>query len=227
MVAVALLVRTHHLSTFPVLVFCALIPSVILHEISHGMLALYFGDDTAKRAGRLTLNPVRHIDPFGTILLPAMLALSGVGMFGWAKPVPVNISRLRRPRNQAVLVSLVGPAVNIFLAVAFALVYRFDVPTGDQLFNSSNGSLVGPIWVQFIFAVGFVNVLLAVFNLIPLPPLDGSAVVERMLPVSLLPAYYRIRPFTMFLPLIVVLLFPSVLDRIFQPALNQWFKLLT
>ena len=224
---VLFLVRTHHLSTFPVLVFCALIPSVILHEVSHGWLALVFGDDTAKRAGRLTLNPIPHIDPFGTILLPALLALSGVGMFGWARPVPVNVGRLRHPRNQAVLVSLVGPAVNIALAVAFALVYRFDVPAGDALRSTVGASnpLAGPVWVQFIFAAGFVNVLLAVFNLIPLPPLDGSAVLERLLPRSLIPAYYRIRPFTIFLPLVVVILFPSVLERIFDPALRQWLKL--
>ena len=124
----AVLVRTHHVTKLEILFFCALVPSVILHEVSHGAMALAFGDDTAKRAGRLTLNPVRHVDPFGTIILPILLTLSGVGTFGYAKPVPVNVSRLRHPRNQGVVVSLVGPGVNIVLALAFGLAYRGPGP---------------------------------------------------------------------------------------------------
>lgn len=223
-----LLVRTHHVTVFTVLVFCALIPSVILHEVSHGVVALAFGDDTARRAGRLTLNPARHIDPFGTVLLPVILALSGAGVFGWAKPVPVNPSRLRHPRNQNVAVALVGPAVNVVLAVVFALAYRVAIPAADK-FTPAGFFLpitAQPTWVKFVFAAGYVNVILAAFNLIPLPPLDGSAVVERLLPARLLPAYYRIRPFTIFLPLVVVLVFPGVLNRIFDPALNWWSRLL-
>jgi len=224
---VAVLVRTHHLSTYSILLICALIPSVILHEISHGVVALAFGDDTAKRAGRLTLNPIRHIDPFGTIIVPALLALSGAGVIGWAKPVPVNVSRLRHPRNEGVAVSLVGPAVNIALAVVFGLAYRFVVPLQDKLYAfGSTATLPGPVWAQYIFVLGYINVLLAVFNLIPLPPLDGSAVIERLLPASLLPGYYRIRPFTMFIPLLIVLVFPGVLQHIFNPVLNEWFRLL-
>jgi len=224
---VVVLVRTHHISTYSILLICALIPSVILHEISHGVVALAFGDDTAKRAGRLTLNPIPHIDPFGTIILPALLALSGAGVIGWAKPVPVNVSRLRHPRNEGVAVSLVGPAVNIALAVVFGLAYRFAIPLQDKLFSFGSTAVIpGPVWAQYIFVLSFINVLLAVFNLIPLPPLDGSAVIERLLPASALPGYYRIRPFTMFIPLAIVLLFPGVLQHIFNPVLNQWFKLL-
>jgi Zn-dependent protease len=222
---VAVLVRTHHISTFTILLLCALIPSVILHEVSHGAVALLFGDDTAKRAGRLTLNPIPHIDPFGTIILPALLAVSGAGVIGWAKPVPVNVSRLRHPRNESVAVSLVGPAVNILLAIIFGLAYRYVVPLQDKLVTAS-GALLGPVWTQYIFVLGYINVILAVFNLIPLPPLDGSAVVERLLPASALPGYYRIRPFTMFIPLLIVVLFPSALQHIFDPALNEWGRLL-
>lgn len=219
---VLLLVRLHHVQVFYVLLFAAMIPSVILHEISHGVVALAFGDDTAKRAGRLTLNPLPHIDPFGSIILPAMMALSVGFAFGWAKPVPVNVGRLRNPRNDNVAVALIGPAVNVALAVGFALAYRFLVPGTDKLVPV----LAQSTWVQFVFAAGYVNVILAVFNLIPLPPLDGSAVVERVLPRHLLPAYYRIRPFTMFLPLIVVVLFPSALSHLFNPAVNWWSHLL-
>jgi Zn-dependent protease len=221
---IAVLVRTHRLTTFEILLFCALIPSVILHEVSHGAVALAFGDDTAKRAGRLTLNPIPHVDPFGTIIMPALLVLSGLGVFGYAKPVPVNVGRLRHPRNESVVVALVGPAVNIALAVAFGLAYKDAVPASIKALPSLS---LQPTWAQLLFVAGYVNVILAVFNLIPLPPLDGSAVLERLLPRRALPSYYRIRPFTMIVPLVLILLFPGVLNRIFQPALNWWASLLT
>ncbi|MGD0255237.1 MAG: site-2 protease family protein [Acidimicrobiales bacterium] len=222
---VVVLVRTHHLTRVDIVLFCALIPSVILHEVSHGALALAFGDDTAKRAGRLTLNPIRHIDPFGTIILPALLVLSGVGAFGYAKPVPVNVARLRHPRNEGVMVSLVGPAVNVLLALVFGLAYAHVVPFSIKAPVLETGDIsLQPTWSLVIFLAGYINVILAVFNLIPLPPLDGSAVVERLLPRHLLPGYYRIRPFTLFLPLIVILLFPQALNDVFNPALNEWAR---
>jgi Zn-dependent protease len=208
------LIRTHYFTWAGLLFYIALVPSVILHEVSHGAAALAFGDDTAKRAGRLTLNPVKHIDPFGTIILPILLILArSPGIIGYAKPVPVNVSRLRNSRNTSVVVSLVGPAVNIVLAVALGFAFKHFVSGIDARINAVNE--VGPLWAQFLFLAGYVNVLLAVFNLIPLPPLDGSAVLERLLPRSLLPGYYRIRPFTMFIPLIVVVLFQSELQHFF------------
>ncbi len=216
---VAVLVRTHKVSTAEILLFVALIPSVILHEVSHGAAALAFGDDTAKRAGRLTLNPVKHIDPFGTIILPALLVLSGLGVIGYAKPVPVNVSRLRNSRNTSVVVSLVGPAVNIVLAIVLGLAYKTLVPVSIKALPTFGQE---PTWAQLLFVAGYVNVLLAVFNLIPLPPLDGSAVLERFLPRSLLPGYYRIRPFTMFIPLILVVLDPSALSGLFNWAFNHY-----
>jgi Zn-dependent protease len=208
------LIRTHSITVSGLLFYAALVPSVILHEVSHGALALAFGDDTAKRARRLTLNPLRHIDPFGTIILPVLLILSrSPGIIGYAKPVPVNVSRLRNSRNTSVLVSLVGPAVNIVLAVAFGLAFKHFVSGTNARVDAVDR--VGPLWAQFLFLLGYANVLLAVFNLIPLPPLDGSAVLERFLPSSLLPGYYRIRPFTMFIPLIVVVLFQGALQSFF------------
>ncbi len=211
---VVVLIRAHKITTFDILLFCSLVPSVILHEVSHGAAALAFGDDTAKRAGRLTLNPIRHIDPFGTIILPVLLVLSGVGAFGYAKPVPVNVSRLRHPRNEGVVVSLVGPAVNIALAVVLGLFFKAFVVGDFARVNAIDG--VGPVWAQLLFVAGYVNILLAAFNLIPLPPLDGSVVLERFLPRSLLPGYYRIRPFTMFIPLALIVLDRSALYDFFN-----------
>ncbi|MDT8069051.1 MAG: site-2 protease family protein [Terriglobia bacterium] len=214
-------VNVVHLRAFPVIVFCTLVPSVILHEVSHGVLALAFGDDTAKRAGRLTLNPLPHIDPFGTVVLPALLAITNVGAFGWAKPVPVTISRLRRPRDHGLLVSLVGPAVNVLLAGGLALLYRFVVPSGDRAIPILH---LQPLWAQILFVGAYVNVILAVFNLIPLPPLDGAAVLERMIPVRMLAGYYRLRPYTLVLPLALVVVLnadPSLASAVFSPVVDH------
>src|SRR4051812_37297390 len=115
------------------LFLAVLVPSVILHEVSHGAVAYVFGDDTAKRAGRLTLNPIRHIDPFGTVILPAMLVLAGAPAFGYAKPVPVNVRRLRRPRDHGLLVSLAGPATNLALVALATVLYRAGRPHGTAL----------------------------------------------------------------------------------------------
>ncbi len=212
----AVLVRYHKLTTFDLMFYGSLIPSVILHEVSHGAAALAFGDDTAKRAGRLTLNPVSHVDPFGTIILPALLLLSGHGAFAYAKPVPVNVSRLRNSRNTGVVVSLVGPGVNIALAVVLGLLFKAFVAGPYPRLDAING--VGPVWAQLLFVAGYANVILAVFNLIPLPPLDGSAVVERLLPRSALAGYYRIRPFTIFLPLIILIADPGAFSSLFNWA---------
>ena len=208
-----------HLERFDIIFFAVLIPSVILHEVSHGWVALAFGDDTAKRAGRLTLNPIAHVDPFGTIILPALLIATTHSAFGYAKPVPVNPRQLHNPRQQSVLVSLAGPAVNIVLALASALViHRIGLPQ-----DINHGPLLKPV----IFEIGYANVILAAFNLIPLPPLDGSAVIERFLPQSWWPRYLHLRQYSMGLLLILVLLLPRViLLPVFNFALTQWARLL-
>ena len=156
--------------------FLAIVPSVILHEVSHGWVANYFGDPTAKDNGRLTLNPLAHIDPFGTVLLPALMVLSGLPAFGYAKPVPVKVSRLRNPRTQSLYVSLAGPFVNIILS-AIGLGLCFWAVHGTQS--------------QFMF------------NVIPIPPLDGSAIIERFVPRKHLPRYYQMRARA--LPVVMVL----------------------
>jgi Zn-dependent protease len=198
-----------------IIAIAVLIPSVILHEISHGWVALLFGDDTAKRAGRLTLNPIAHVDPFGTIILPAILILTTGSGFGYAKPVPVNPRNLHNPRQQAVLVSLAGPAVNIVLAVGAAFALR------------SAGLIRGSTFREVVFYLGYINVILAAFNLIPIPPLDGSAVIERFLPRAWWPRYMQLRQYSMGLLLILVLLLPRlILVPVFNWALNLWARLL-
>ncbi|MDP8992940.1 MAG: site-2 protease family protein [Actinomycetota bacterium] len=212
---VYLLIRRRILTEDGILLLLVLFPSVILHEVSHGALALAFGDDTAKRAGRLTLNPAPHVDPLGTVILPALLLLAGAPAFGWAKPVPVQPARMRDPRNHALLVSLVGPAVNVAVALAVALVLRFSC-----IYESSS------LAVKALFALGLVNVVLATFNLLPIPPLDGSAVVERLLPDRWWPAYVRIRPYSLLVLLAVVLIVPNVLSWVFEPAIGLWERLI-
>jgi len=203
------LVAHHNITKQEIIIFCVVVPSIILHEVSHGFVANAFGDDTAKRAGRLSLNPIVHVDPVGTLIVPALLVLSSYGVFGWAKPVPVNVGRLRSPRNQGVLVSLVGPFVNLVLAAVFALLF-IHVARPNLVPNTAL-----PQWstfAQVLFFGGVVNIFLFVFNMIPVPPLDGSVLFERLLPRSWWPSYLRYRQYTMpiLLGLVVLNLF---LDR--------------
>lgn len=194
-VLVVALVAHHNITKQELIIFCVVVPSIILHEVSHGFVANAFGDDTAKRAGRLSLNPIVHVDPVGTLIVPALLALSGIGVFGWAKPVPVNVGRLRSPRNEGVVVSLAGPFVNVILAGGFALLFihfaRPDLPPDWTTLTQWSTP------AQILFFAGVVNVGLFVFNMIPVPPLDGSVLFERLLPRSWWPTYLRYRRYTM------------------------------
>ena len=192
-----------------------LVPSVIVHEVSHGWVALLFGDDTAKQAGRLTLNPIAHVDVFGTLILPFMLIVTGAPAFGYAKPVPVNPGRMRDPRNGSLVTSLAGPAVNIGFALLGALWVR---QVGLQPY--------GELWPDVAFAFGIINVYLAVFTLLPVPPLDGSAVIERLLPQRWWPQYLKLRQYSMMLLLLLVFWGGDVLDRVFDPAVRLWGELL-
>ena len=220
------------IGTTTVLVLAVVIPSIMLHEISHGVAALACGDDTARRAGRITLNPLRHVDPVGTLVLPVVLALSGLGAFGYAKPVPVNPARMRHPRNDAVLVSLAGPATNLILAGLSLAVIRFGLASGTGATMSDAIATFGlsslPVGEQFLYLLGFLNVVLAVFNALPIPPLDGSILIERLLPASALPTWWQIRRYAM-VGLLLLVLFDrgQILGRIFSPAERGWADLLS
>ena len=198
----------------------AIVPSIILHEVSHGYVANFFGDDTAKRAGRLTLNPLAHIDPFGSILLPLIMIFTVHFAFGYAKPVPVNVAKLRDPRKQALYVSLAGPFVNIVLSFAGWLVCVVTATRLDGVVLNSTGVLFN-LGLYF----GLINMFLAIFNLLPIPPLDGSAIIERFIPRSKIPAFYNFRaramPF-MFLTFLGLFYFTNLGTNVFIDLQNWW-----
>lgn len=199
--------------------FGCLFFAIILHEISHGVVALWFGDDTAKRAGRITLNPIPHIDPFGSIVLPAILTISGFGAFGWAKPVPVDPTKLRNPRREMLFVGLAGPLSNFALMVLSAVAARaaYGAYTGSA---SRIADL--PLVIQVLLFFALANLVLGLFNLLPIPPLDGSSLIERILPDRWLPAWYRIRPYGIVV-LLLVGLSTNVFGRLFGPFIDGLF----
>jgi len=188
----ATVVRTLALWSVPTLA------AVILHEIAHGWVALQRGDDTALRMGRLTLNPLPHIDLFGTILLPAFLALAGAPVFGYARPVPVNFARLIRPRRDMVLVALAGPMTNLLLAASSALVFRALAAELGGMVTASVSGIQGLVLVPLAHMAYYsvvINIVLAVFNLLPIPPLDGGRVLTGILPYQQARLLARVEPF--------------------------------
>jgi Zn-dependent protease len=209
-----------HLDSVTVIFFAGLVVAIILHEISHGVVANLFGDDTAKRAGRLTLNPVPHVDPFGSILIPILGALTHLPVIGWAKPVPVNPARLRNSRRDMLFVSLAGPGTNFALAAIAAVIARSQFHANGASFVII-GDLPMRVLVPLLFAE--VNLFLGVFNFLPIPPLDGAALIERVLPREWLPGWYRFRPYGI-LVLFVLVFSTNVTSRLFQPFVDHLYR---
>jgi Zn-dependent protease len=206
------LIQTVAIGAIPVLF------AITLHEAAHGYVARYFGDMTAHQAGRITLNPLHHIDPVGTVLLPlAMLwATSGAFVFGWAKPVPVNFAALRRPKQDMLWVAIAGPASNLAMALGWALLYKMGLMFPENYFA---GPLLGmsQIGIQ-------INVILMVLNLLPLPPLDGGRVAVSLLPHRQAFQLAKVEPYGMFI--LIILAVTQVLSLILLPFVNLTFKLI-
>ena len=186
-----------------------LLLAITLHEVAHGWVALLCGDATAKAQGRLSLNPLRHIDPIGTVLVPALMALLGGFIFGWAKPVPVNYGRLRQPKRDMALVALAGPLSNLLMALGWALAALAGQALGGLPW------LGVPLLAMGVVGVS-VNVMLGVLNLVPIPPLDGSRVLAGMLPNRAGQIMAQIEPYGLII--LVVLLMSGVLNL--MPMVN-------
>ena len=192
--------------------------SVIVHEVMHGLLALKFGDHTAERAGRLTLNPLPHIDLMGTILLPALLIISGSPiLFGWAKPVPVNPLNFSNLRKGELLVSAAGILANFGLAILAATAYHI-LNALPQTFPALLGSLLR-------FAV-LINLVLGIFNLLPIPPLDGSKILLSQLPYNLAKAYQKLEPYGILI-LLILLMIPIGHTSLIQAVLGFFVTFLS
>lgn len=182
---------------------CCFVPAIVLHEVGHGFAAYLLGDPTAKEAGRLTLNPMAHIDWFGTAILPLMLAVMGGPVFGYAKPVPYNPRYFEDPRKGDLIVGLAGPAVNLLLALIAAGVAWLLYPM--VMSGGISNEVFYYFYVGFLPMFVLINLYLMFFNLIPIPPLDGSSIFAFILPIKALPAYYRVQQYSF--PIFFVLLF--------------------
>jgi Zn-dependent protease len=196
--------------------------AITLHEAAHGYVAKHFGDLTAYAQGRISLNPLRHIDMTGTIIVPLALLLvsklfggSGI-LFGWAKPVPVNFSSLRHPKRDMFWVAAAGPGANLLMAMFWALVLKFAVSVPESAFALPMG-LMGKAGIQ-------INVVLMVLNLLPIPPLDGGRIAVSLLPHRLSHRFSRIEPYGMFI--LLLLLFSGILGIIMWPLVSTMMRLI-
>lgn len=183
--------------------------AITVHEAAHGYAAKYFGDLTAYNEGRISLNPIRHIDPFGTILLPALTIMLGGILFGWAKPVPVNFGRLRHPKKDMLWVAAAGPASNFVMAVFWVLAIKFAQGMPEAIAYPL--SLMGKAGVS-------INIVLMVLNLLPLPPLDGGRIAVSLLPHDLARSFAKLERYGFII--LIALLFSGVLNSILGPFIN-------
>ena len=183
--------------------------SVVLHEVSHGYAALYLGDHTAEYEGRLTLNPLRHLDPFGSLLLPIISYVFGGFLVGWAKPVPYNPYNLRPGRWSEAIVAGAGPATNLFIALLFGIIVRF-------------GGALSPAFIQITTDIVLINIVLAVFNLMPVAPLDGSKLL-----FALFPNNYNLRAFLERWSFALLIIFIFFLWQYLMPVITLLFRAIT
>jgi Zn-dependent protease len=190
--------------------------AITVHEAAHGYAARYFGDMTAHQAGRISLNPVRHIDPIGTILVPILTMFAGGILFGWAKPVPVDFSRLRNPKRDMLWVAAAGPASNLMMGIFWAFVLSFSA--------AAPADFATPL--AYMAQAGImINVVLMVLNLLPLPPLDGGRIAVSLLPNHLASRYARVEQYGFII--LLVLLFTGILSKIMDPFIRASLSLIS
>ena len=194
------------------IIILPVILGITVHEAAHAWAANKLGDPTARQLGRLSLNPLRHIDPIGTLLVPAVLFLFSGMLFGWAKPVPVNWSRLHEPKRDSALVAAAGPFSNLIMAVLWALVIQFAMTVGD------NSPWIAIPLAYMGYAGVMINSILLVLNLLPIPPLDGSRVVASFLPEQLLRPYMQLERWGLLI--LIALLATGMLSKIMLPLVS-------
>ena len=193
------------------LIAVAIIPTlfaIVVHEVAHGWVAFRLGDSTAYMMGRLTLNPFKHIDLIGTILVPLVLILTVGFAFGWAKPVPVNLNNLRHPRRDTALVAAAGPGANLLMAIGWTLIIKLTT-----MLPADANMLALPLFYMGLFGI-VINLILMVFNLIPIPPTDGGRILTTLLPAKLAYQISRVEPYGMII--LLLLLVSGVLWRLFD-----------
>jgi Zn-dependent protease len=197
-----------------------LIIAIVFHEVAHGLVARQLGDNTAEEKGRLSLNPIKHIDPFGTVILPLALAITHAPVFGWAKPVPVNYRRLKNPRRDMVLVALAGPGMNLALASFGAAILAATI-------SMSGGAQDGTARFIAANALNFIliNLFLGVFNLLPVPPFDGGHVVQGLLPPPLARSFGKIGRYSLLVLIVLLLVLPmagvDVVGHVVSPLVDN------